>query len=201
MDNQIFDPNNPQDVEALIRTVADFPEELRGAAEGSGDLQHQAQVLQHEPQIPQHGPHVPRQVGKRVPSERKAREEGILIPVAFIVEADIDDLRITMKNEGYNDQQVQLCRDIRRKGRNKVAAQNCRRRKRESVERLRGKVQGLKQERLELERQRESLRLELDRWQAQVNAASKTILAGLGLSDDSSSLVLADEDIVIVHKH
>jgi hypothetical protein len=36
--------------------------------------------------------------------------------------------------------QVKLCKDIRRRGKNKVAAQNCRRRKMETIEELQSQV-------------------------------------------------------------
>ena len=39
-----------------------------------------------------------------------------------------------------NPFQVKLCRDIRRRGKNKVAAQNCRKRKLDTIEELQSQV-------------------------------------------------------------
>ena len=43
-------------------------------------------------------------------------------------------------NFDKNPFQVKLCRDIRRRGKNKVAAQNCRKRKLDTIEELQSQV-------------------------------------------------------------
>ena len=41
---------------------------------------------------------------------------------------------------GLSSEQLQLCKDIRRRGKNKVAAQNCRKRKMDTIEELQHQV-------------------------------------------------------------
>ena len=41
----------------------------------------------------------------------------------------MDDFNTILVNGGMDEEQINTCRDIRRRGKNKVAAQNCRKRK------------------------------------------------------------------------
>ena len=41
----------------------------------------------------------------------------------------MDDFNSILVGGGMNEEQINVCRDIRRRGKNKVAAQNCRKRK------------------------------------------------------------------------
>ena len=52
----------------------------------------------------------------------------------------MDEFNDLLSKNELSDEQLNICRDIRRRGKNKVAAQNCRQRKIEQVEELQGKL-------------------------------------------------------------
>ena len=91
--------------------------------------------------------------------EKLAREAGIQLSIK-VVNTLINDLMITcaiclqedivnppmdefndmLSKEDLSEEQLNICRDIRRRGKNKVAAQNCRKRKLEQIDELQKKV-------------------------------------------------------------
>jgi hypothetical protein len=88
--------------------------------------------------------------------ERKARELQIPITVADIINLPIDEFNERLSRYDLSEAQLNLIRDIRRRGKNKVAAQNCRKRKMDQI-------LGLQQEVDHLYRQKNSLLAYSDR--------------------------------------
>ncbi|KAG7228306.1 hypothetical protein INR49_009170 [Caranx melampygus] len=91
--------------------------------------------------------------------ERRAMALKIPFPMDKIINLPVDDFNELLTQYTLTDSQLALVRDIRRRGKNKVAAQNCRKRKLESIihlERELGQLQAqrehLAQERLEFQR-------------------------------------------------
>jgi hypothetical protein len=68
--------------------------------------------------------------------EKLAREAGISFSIMQIVGLPMDEFNDLLSRHDLTEEQLNLCRDIRRRGKNKVAAQNCRRRKLDQVEEL-----------------------------------------------------------------
>ena len=52
----------------------------------------------------------------------------------------MDEFNDMLSKEDLSEEQLNICRDIRRRGKNKVAAQNCRKRKLEQIDELQKKV-------------------------------------------------------------
>ena len=52
----------------------------------------------------------------------------------------MDEFNDMLSKEDLSEEQLNICRDIRRRGKNKVAAQNCRKRKLEQIDELQRKV-------------------------------------------------------------
>ena len=52
----------------------------------------------------------------------------------------MDEFNDMLSKEDLTEEQLNICRDIRRRGKNKVAAQNCRKRKLEQIDELQKKV-------------------------------------------------------------
>ena len=52
----------------------------------------------------------------------------------------MDEFNDLLSKNDLSEEQLNICRDIRRRGKNKVAAQNCRQRKIEQIEELHGKL-------------------------------------------------------------
>ncbi|XP_078537641.1 nuclear factor erythroid 2-related factor 2 isoform X2 [Lissotriton helveticus] len=78
-------------------------------------------------------------------SER-AKVLQIPFSVDHIINLPVDDFNDLMSKHQLNDAQLALIRDIRRRGKNKVAAQNCRKRKLENIVELEQDLDQLKDE-------------------------------------------------------
>lgn len=91
--------------------------------------------------------------------ERRALALKIPFPLDKIINLPVDDFNELLSQYNLTDTQLALVRDIRRRGKNKVAAQNCRKRKLESIiqleqelHQLQAQKEHLAQERLEFQR-------------------------------------------------
>lgn len=91
--------------------------------------------------------------------ERRAMALKIPFPLDKIINLPVDDFNELLSQYNLTDTQLALVRDIRRRGKNKVAAQNCRKRKLESIIHLEQELHQLQvqrehlaQERLEFQR-------------------------------------------------
>ncbi|XP_053124139.1 nuclear factor erythroid 2-related factor 2 isoform X2 [Hemicordylus capensis] len=82
--------------------------------------------------------------------ELRAKALHIPFPVEEIINLPVDDFNEMMSKEQFNEAQLSLIRDIRRRGKNKVAAQNCRKRKLENIVELEHDLGYLKDEREKL---------------------------------------------------
>ncbi|KAM4560620.1 nuclear factor erythroid 2-related factor 2a [Fundulus diaphanus] len=79
--------------------------------------------------------------------EQRAKALDIPFTVDMIINLPVDDFNELMSKHQLNEAQLALVRDIRRRGKNKVAAQNCRKRKMENIVGLEGELDSLKDER------------------------------------------------------
>ncbi|KAF3694842.1 Nuclear factor erythroid 2-related factor 2 [Channa argus] len=78
--------------------------------------------------------------------EQRAKALNIPFTVDMIINLPVDDFNEMMSKHQMNEAQLALVRDIRRRGKNKVAAQNCRKRKMENIVGLEGELDSLKEE-------------------------------------------------------
>ncbi|XP_046902346.1 nuclear factor erythroid 2-related factor 2a isoform X1 [Hypomesus transpacificus] len=88
--------------------------------------------------------------------EQKAKALQIPFTVDTVINLPVDDFNEMMSKHQLNEAQLALVRDIRRRGKNKVAAQNCRKRKMDNIVGLEYDLDSLKEEK---ERQLEEKRL------------------------------------------
>merc|ERR1719427_1245007 len=72
--------------------------------------------------------------------EKLAKEAGITFNVKTLIGLPMDEFNDLLSKNDLTEEQLNICRDIRRRGKNKVAAQNCRQRKIEQIEELHGKL-------------------------------------------------------------
>ncbi|GCB85116.1 hypothetical protein scyTo_0025783 [Scyliorhinus torazame] len=120
--------------------------------------------------------------GKRESSTRDARRaQALRIPLATeaIVNLPVDDFNELVSRHRLSEQQLALARDIRRRGKNKVAAQNCRQRKLENVARLEGELGGLRAERQRLAGEREEVGRQLRQAERRVAELARQVFAAL----------------------
>ncbi|XP_029790198.1 nuclear factor erythroid 2-related factor 2 isoform X2 [Suricata suricatta] len=82
--------------------------------------------------------------------ELRAKALHIPFPVEKIINLPVDDFNEMMSKEQFSEAQLALIRDIRRRGKNKVAAQNCRKRKLENIVELEQDLDHLKDEKEKL---------------------------------------------------
>ncbi|XP_074001161.1 nuclear factor erythroid 2-related factor 2 isoform X3 [Numenius arquata] len=82
--------------------------------------------------------------------EQRAKALQIPFPVEKIINLPVDDFNEMMSKEQFSEAQLALIRDIRRRGKNKVAAQNCRKRKLENIVELEQDLSNLKDEKEKL---------------------------------------------------
>ncbi|KAJ7317707.1 hypothetical protein JRQ81_003869 [Phrynocephalus forsythii] len=86
--------------------------------------------------------------------ERRALAMKIPFPVEKIINLPVDDFNELVSRFPLSEPQLALIRDIRRRGKNKVAAQNCRKRKLETLVQLERELDELSRERQRLLRDR-----------------------------------------------
>uniref|UniRef100_T1H4J8 BZIP domain-containing protein n=1 Tax=Megaselia scalaris TaxID=36166 RepID=T1H4J8_MEGSC len=72
--------------------------------------------------------------------EKRARALNIPIPVTDIINLPMDEFNERLSKYELSENQLSLIRDIRRRGKNKVAAQNCRKRKLDQIVNLEDEV-------------------------------------------------------------
>ncbi|XP_072298492.1 endoplasmic reticulum membrane sensor NFE2L1a [Eucyclogobius newberryi] len=82
--------------------------------------------------------------------ERHARTLRIPFSNELIVSLPVEEFNDLLANYQLDEDQLNLVRDIRRRGKNKIAAQNCRKRKMDTLEGLEKDVTGLKKRRSRL---------------------------------------------------
>lgn len=82
--------------------------------------------------------------------EKKARELNISLTLEQIINSPVEEYNELLNRANLNPEQQSLVRDIRRRGKNKVAAQNCRKRKIETISSMEMDIDDLNSEREEL---------------------------------------------------
>lgn len=109
--------------------------------------------------------------------ERRALALKIPFPLDKIINLPVDDFNELLSQYNLTDTQLALVRDIRRRGKNKVAAQNCRKRKLESIinleqelHQLQAQREHLAQERLEFQQSISFIRCRLSELYTEVFA-------------------------------
>uniref|UniRef100_A0A1A7XNR7 Nuclear factor (Erythroid-derived 2)-like 2a n=1 Tax=Iconisemion striatum TaxID=60296 RepID=A0A1A7XNR7_9TELE len=86
--------------------------------------------------------------------EQRAKSLKIPFTVGMIINLPVDDFNELMSKHHLNEAQLALVRDIRRRGKNKVAAQNCRKRKMENIVGLESELDSLKEEKERQQREK-----------------------------------------------
>ncbi|XP_053946353.1 segmentation protein cap'n'collar isoform X2 [Anastrepha ludens] len=95
--------------------------------------------------------------------EKRARAMNIPISVSDIINLPMDEFNERLSKYDLTENQLSLIRDIRRRGKNKVAAQNCRKRKLDQILSLEDEVKEVRRRKEQLFSDRDSLALERKR--------------------------------------
>ncbi|XP_015585303.1 segmentation protein cap'n'collar isoform X2 [Cephus cinctus] len=95
--------------------------------------------------------------------EKRARALNVPIPVNEIINLPMDEFNERLSKYDLSETQLSLIRDIRRRGKNKVAAQNCRKRKLDQIISLADQVKEMRDRKMRLIRERDFMLLERQR--------------------------------------
>merc|ERR1719365_314076 len=136
----------------------------------------------------------------RCRDELKAKKMKLPFTVYDIINSPVDTFSEMLARPGLTSDQVKLCRDIRRRGKNKVAAQNCRKRKLDTIEELQSQVGQVQRRKAQLLREREQLEAERARWSSKLSYLEETVLAGAGKNFGLFTLEVTDNAVVVTSR-
>lgn len=100
-------------------------------------------------------------------SNRLSRDELLLkqnnidYTLEKIVNSNVEVFNEILRNPKLNAAQLNILKDIRRRGKNKIAAKTCRKRKIDSIDTLKEDVEGLRKKKRQLEIEREKIQQEV----------------------------------------
>lgn len=139
-------------------------------------------------------------VSSRCRDEKMARKMNLPFSVYDIINSPVDTFSEMLGRPGLTPDQSQICRDIRRRGKNKVAAQNCRKRKMDTIEELQSQVDQVRRRKEQLLRAREQLETERARWSSKLSFLEQTVLAGIGKDLGMFTLEVTDSAVVVTSR-
>ncbi|CAD5126137.1 DgyrCDS14306 [Dimorphilus gyrociliatus] len=105
----------------------------------------------------------------RSKDEKRARALNIPFTMAQIINSPVDEFNDLITNHSLNEAQLQLIKDIRRRGKNKMAAQSCRKRKMDAIGTLESEVLELRDKCKSLTNEQEELRHEVNTCENKIN--------------------------------
>lgn len=109
--------------------------------------------------------------------ERRVQALGLQFSAFQIVNMPVENFLELLDRQNLSGSEVTLLRDVRRRGKNKLAAQNCRKRKLDAILGLQGEVEGLAVQRDALLRQRAHTAKALSAAAEHFEALSRTVLS------------------------
>lgn len=111
--------------------------------------------------------------------ERRARALKVPFSNELIVNLPVEEFNDLLANYQLSEEQLTLIRDIRRRGKNKIAAQNCRKRKLDVVLRLKGDLSGLRRYRSRLFREKREALKNLQEMKGQLGTLYQEVFSRL----------------------
>ncbi|KAA8585719.1 hypothetical protein FQN60_004413 [Etheostoma spectabile] len=111
--------------------------------------------------------------------ERRARARKIPFSNDLIVNLPVDEFNDLLANYQLSEEQLILVRDIRRRGKNKIAAQNCRKRKLDVLLELKDNVLGLRRYRSRLLREKQEALRNLQEMKRQLGKLYQDVFSTL----------------------
>lgn len=139
--------------------------------------------------------------------ERRARAMRIPFSNEIIVNLPVEEFNTLLTRHKLSEAQLTLIRDIRRRGKNKMAAQNCRRRKLDVVVGLEHNVEGLRHRRARLLREKAELCHSLREMKQRISALYQEVLPrlrdceDLPYSDQEYSLQFTGDSRAVLSSH
>ncbi|XP_062388778.1 endoplasmic reticulum membrane sensor NFE2L1-like isoform X2 [Sardina pilchardus] len=116
--------------------------------------------------------------------ERRARSMRIPFPTSHIINLPVEEFNQLLARHKLSEAQLTLVRDIRRRGKNKMAAQNCRRRKLDVVVGLEHSVEGLRRHRARLLREKAEINRSVLEMKQRVSSLYQEVFSRLRDEED-----------------
>ena len=101
-------------------------------------------------------------------------------------------------SSNLTEEQINTSRDIRRRGKNKIAAQNCRKRKVDQITNLAEEVEEVRERKNRILRERMELGRSLETWQARLDKLERFILAKLNRDEACWKIEFLGDNISLV---
>ncbi|KAK3519783.1 hypothetical protein QTP70_004304 [Hemibagrus guttatus] len=112
--------------------------------------------------------------------EKRARAMRIPFSTDYIINLPVEEFSELLNKHRLSEAQLTLIRDIRRRGKNKVAAQNCRRRKLDILQDLEHSVDGLRRHRARLLREKSDVLRSVREMKQRLNDLYQEVRSRLG---------------------
>jgi len=111
--------------------------------------------------------------------EKRARELGVPFTLDEIILTPVEEYNDMLARAQLTPEQQALIKDIRRRGKNKVAAQNCRKRKVETISNMEDDVDMLRSKKMELSKERNRLEMRASQMKHKYEALYKQVFSTL----------------------
>merc|ERR1719322_707606 len=108
--------------------------------------------------------------------EKAARLHNLPYTVDFIINCNMDEFGDILNNKSLNNEQLNLCRDIRKRGKNKIAARNCRKRKGEIILVLEEELEVVRQTKQRTMEARDQLLASHAAWRLRLESLERRVL-------------------------
>lgn len=116
---------------------------------------------------------------QRSHDERRARALKVPFSNELIINLPVEEFNHLLASFQLDQEQLELIKDIRRRGKNKVAAQNCRRRKMDVLQGLSGEVSSLMRRRSRLLREKQEAMRSLQEMKQRLSVLHQEVFSRL----------------------
>ena len=138
--------------------------------------------------------------GRKSRDEKIIQELGIPFTAERIIDCSMDDFNSMLVSNNLTEDQINTSRDIRRRGKNKIAAQNCRKRKVDQITNLAEEVEEVRERKNRIIRERMELGRSLETWQARLDRLERFILTKLNRDESCWKIEFIGDNISLVPK-
>ena len=121
-----------------------------------------------------------KQFGTRANRDKlKALKMGITFSMSEIIHLPFEQFNVLLSRGDLSEAQIQLCRDIRKRGRNKEAARICRNRKLELISNLEDELTRTRQYKSQLMDENHKLNMLTHQWSEELRKLEEDVISGL----------------------
>merc|ERR1719402_1293740 len=123
-------------------------------------------------------------------------ELRIPFTVNDIIEKPMDQFNDLLARVDITEEQINVCRDIRRRGKNKIAAQNCRKRKMSQISSLETELVQARMKKEKILSERVKLLWRKQEWRRKLDMMERKVLKMMG-KEESDWMLSVDSNMVV----